>query len=62
MIEFAVFTRDLLRALWHLAREKYYVVALNHVGPAHPDAWLISRRLTISRAIVNDFIRQRLNG
>jgi hypothetical protein len=58
MIQHVQFCGDLMRALYHALRERYYRAALNHVGLAHPDAWLISRRLHQSQSIVNDFMRR----
>lgn len=49
------FSIDLLRALWHEMRSRYYALALRHCGDTHPDAWLLTRRMLHSRSHVNDF-------
>jgi hypothetical protein len=52
------FCVELPVALWHWLRERYYASALNHCGNAHPDSWLLTRRMIQSRLRVNDFIRK----
>ena len=52
------FCVELPVALWHFLREKYYSVALNHVGHNAPDSWLLTNRMLHSRARVNDFLNR----
>lgn len=50
------FCGELVSAVFHAGREKYYALALRHIAPDHPDAWLLTRRMLASRLRVNDFL------
>jgi hypothetical protein len=55
------FCRDLVLALWHGAREAYYALALKTIGHSHPDSWIVTRRMLLSRSKVNDFLNRYTN-
>jgi len=55
-----VVLRQLIRAFallpllgFHWARYHYYRIAVNHTGPVHPDAFLLSERMRYSRAVID---------
>ena len=55
------FMGDMIAAVRHSIRERYYLIALNHCGHAHPDSWLLTRRALQSRMRVNDFLNRTIS-
>jgi hypothetical protein len=49
----------MMRALYHWIRLWYYVTALNHVGPSHPDASFLTMCCIDSQRVVDDFLNER---
>ena len=48
-----------VHAVFHGLRLGYYIVAIEHIGPGHPDAAELARRALASQIIVNDFLAAR---
>ena len=56
ILRFAKFLPDFVMATGHFVREHYYLIALRHIGPNHPESWLVTNRMLASRSRVNDFL------
>lgn len=60
-MEFARFVRELLGAIFAEIQYRYYRAAYRHCGDAHPDSWLIARRMTMAQLRVTDFLRRHVH-